>query len=283
MLAATASAALAKKSPPPPTNDSGLAPPVATRVGRVILANPSVGGRLSPTQAASYRRVWAMASSPGHIGELRAPATISSEAPASRMNRSAASPLGQEPLEACHVLPVPPPPALGHVVGHLVHRQPVDPDPGRRGLQHEPTTRGDAVQVRRPAGLGDQRLQVLDLTLHRIRPGVATVTAPPPVVVVHAEPLRQLRRQRRVLRPVDKRPTHQDHRRPSPEPLVGDRRAVLGRHLVHAPPPRNRHNAGRPTPATTRRAGHRPWRGYSARPRSGSRPIAALALGSGDL
>src|SRR4029450_10134342 len=45
-------------------------------------------------------------------------------------------------------------------------------------------------------------------------------------------------RARRVLRPVDNRPPPQDHRRPSPEPLVGDRRAVLGRHLVHAPPPR---------------------------------------------
>jgi hypothetical protein len=97
MPAAIASAALAKKSPPPPTNDAGLAPPVATRVGRVILANRSVGGRLSPMQAPSYRRVWAMASSPGHIGEVRAPATISSEAPASRMNSSAASPRRPSP------------------------------------------------------------------------------------------------------------------------------------------------------------------------------------------
>jgi hypothetical protein len=53
MLAAIAAAACSKKSPPPPTNESGLAPPVATRVGRVIVARRAAGGWPFPRQAAS--------------------------------------------------------------------------------------------------------------------------------------------------------------------------------------------------------------------------------------
>jgi hypothetical protein len=59
MLAAIASAARAKKSdgrPPIPAWESARTPPVATRVGRVILASLAVGGRPSPRSLGPRRR-----------------------------------------------------------------------------------------------------------------------------------------------------------------------------------------------------------------------------------
>src|SRR5918992_5774303 len=93
MLAAIASAARSMKPDgSPPAWESGCPPPVATRVGWMILARRAVGGGPSPMQAASYASVCARASRAGQNGEPLAPSMSSSEDPTVRMKSSTTSP-----------------------------------------------------------------------------------------------------------------------------------------------------------------------------------------------
>src|SRR6266487_3462947 len=88
---------------------------------------------------------------------------------------------------------------------------------------------GDSVHVRRAAGLLDQGLEVLDLTLDRERSGVATVAAAAAIVGEYREVLPQQFGQGPVGpgRPVAERPVNQDERRSLATRLTG--RSAPGR------------------------------------------------------
>jgi hypothetical protein len=86
---------------------------------------------------------------------------------------------------------------------------------------------------RRPAGRGEHGVEVLNLSLDRVRRGVAAVAAPPAVVVEHLEVGRQQLGQVRVDRPGGRRAADQDDRRALTQPVEGDGGAVAGTYLVH--------------------------------------------------
>jgi hypothetical protein len=149
------------------------------------------------------------------------------------LDRVAAAILGQQRVEGRAVLVPSRRPVVGDVVGDLVDREPVDRRPRRRGLQRERTARGDAVEVRRSADRRDQRVDVLDLSLDRIRQGVAAPAAAAPRVVDDGEVLGQLGNERGVLGAVVDPSADQDHGGAASRALVGDRRAVLRGDVRH--------------------------------------------------
>ena len=102
----------------------------------------------------------------------------------------------------------------------------VDRQSARRSVQHESRAGGVAVNRRGPAGLGDERTEVFDLALDRVRRGVTALAAAAPVVVDHGEMPRQLLGERAVCGPALQRPADQDHRVAVPESLEGDRSPV---------------------------------------------------------
>jgi hypothetical protein len=85
------------------------------------------------------------------------------------------------------------PPGVGVVViGCLVHRQPGNSraEPERR-FETERRAGRMAEHAGCAAGHLDQRVEIPDLALHRVWPGIAAVTSSAPVVAEDAEVLRQ--------------------------------------------------------------------------------------------
>jgi hypothetical protein len=76
------------------------------------------------------------------------------------------------------------------------------------------------------AGRLDQRLEVLDLALHRVGLGVAATPAAAPAVVEDGEARGQFLRERDVLRAVDGAAADEDDPRAVAGALVGDRGPV---------------------------------------------------------
>jgi hypothetical protein len=121
-------------------------------------------------------------------------------------------------------------------VGHerwLPQRQPGDGQAGRGRVQGEDRAGGVPEDRRRPAGRGDHGVEVLDLSLDRVRRAVAAVAAPPAVVVEHLEVGRQQLGQLRVDPSGGRRTADQDDRRARTQPVEGDGGAVAGTNLVH--------------------------------------------------
>jgi hypothetical protein len=130
--------------------------------------------------------------------------------------------LGEQCPERLDVLAPPPRSGLADAVGHLVHGDPVDRQASRRGLHREGAAGRGSVQVGHAAGLGDERLDVLDLAFHRVRQRVAAVAAASAVVVVRGEMRRQFCGERGVLRAVDGTPADQDDGRSAAFAVVCD-------------------------------------------------------------
>ena len=122
--------------------------------------------------------------------------------------------------------------------GRLVHGEPVDRRSVARRLHREHSAGGDAAHVRPSAGLADQRLDVLDLTLHGVGRRVAALPATAAVVGDHREAIGELRRQLagRPGLPPAQRAVDDDQRRPRAGALEGDRRSVGGADGAHGPP-----------------------------------------------
>src|SRR5829696_2659222 len=89
------------------------------------------------------------------------------------------------------------------------------------------------VHRRRPSGLGDQRADVFDLALDRVRRGVAAVASAPSIVVEHGEALGEFLGCRSCQSPIAELPTHHDNGWTVAQPIVGDRRAVARSHRSH--------------------------------------------------
>src|SRR5215203_4780239 len=89
------------------------------------------------------------------------------------------------------------------------------------------------VHRRRPSGLGDQRVDVFDLALDRVRRGVAAVASAPSIVVEHGEALGEFLGCRSCQSPIAELPTHHDNGWTVAQPIVGDRRAVARSHRSH--------------------------------------------------
>ena len=74
-------------------------------------------------------------------------------------------------------------------------RQPPDGRPASGGMHREQRARRVAVDARRAAGLRDERLEIIDFAIRRVRRGISAVAAAPAIVGIDSELARQQRRQ----------------------------------------------------------------------------------------
>src|SRR5688500_15869933 len=84
--------------------------------------------------------------------------------------------------------------------------------------------------MRLTAGHGEEGLDVLDLALHGVRQRISAGTATAARIVVDAEALRELARERLVFRAIIEAPGDQDDARPGSNGLVRDGRSVFRGH-----------------------------------------------------
>ncbi len=94
------------------------------------------------------------------------------------------------------------------------------------GAEHQARARRVPVEVGRTAGFGDQRGNVLDLTMDRVGKGVAAVAAAPPIVVDTREMPAKCLSCGAHQRAVACRTPDRDQWRAMTECLVGDGGAV---------------------------------------------------------
>jgi hypothetical protein len=118
--------------------------------------------------------------------------------------------------------------AARHDKGWVVDGKLLDSQPGGRRLERKHSARRDATEERRTTDHLDERVDVLDLALHRVWLGVSALTAPAPVLVDDGEATGQQARQLRRPGPgpVAEESADQDDGLAVADFVVGDRSAI---------------------------------------------------------